>query len=175
MRKLKSGFTLIELVVVMAIIAILAGAGVASYSTLATSKASDQETKRLTDTLELAKKKALANDQSYPCSSVNVSTPNLYGFQVVINSTGYNLVMDCVDVTGKNFNTYTVSSYTFPSIVTVTSATPNTVEFMPLTVRPSMTNTNQIVIHNSASNKNKCISVSITGVIESDVSCSAGS
>ena len=168
MKKLSQGFTLVELIVVIVIISIITGSAIAAYSTYANFKASDSETKQLIDTLELAKKKASTNDLSTPCDANDPNNPNMTftGFQVVINSQKYDLILHCVDSGGDQDITKIITTHMLPTKITITSPTPKTIEFKPLVAGPSMSDTNNITIYNSSSQKYSCISVSATGVID---------
>lgn len=115
------GFTIIELLIVIAIIFIFAGTGIAYYNQYNATKLPEKEARRLVDTLELAKKKSSAADIPFSCSGI------FQGYRVTITATGYTLEVRC---TSSNYTT--LQSYVFDSGVSAAVTGSITVYFPAL-------------------------------------------
>ncbi len=148
----KDGFTIIELLVVISIMALFIGATLAQYNTYTQQLKLKNEAKKLVDVLELAKKKALSADlQDKNCS-------NFTGYRLTTSVNSYSLLFGCSSV-------YTsVQNYNLPTNVTITVGTGD-YNFSPLMNNPIFIS-NTIRLKNSAINKCVNISISPIGIVD---------
>lgn len=114
-------FTLIELIVVVAIVALFSGTSLAFYNQFNETKKLEVETSKLVDVIEFAKKKAVAGDLSQvACSDFN-------GYQVNMVADRYHLILCCNGICNNN-----IHSYLLPSNIGVSAATRGSITFPPL-------------------------------------------
>lgn len=157
-----SAFTLIELVIVIGIIAIFSGMSLASYVTFNDQKKLEQEAKKFSDVLELARKKTSAGDTTM-CSSASPIVPEVNYYSVTFTSTTkYNLTAVCNVGTAQSF------SYNLPSNIAF-SPKPADISFQRLNMGLSAGAQTITFKHTGLS---KCCTVSIdtTGII-TEVAC----
>lgn len=168
---MKHGFTILELVVVIAISATITAGGIASYSTFSKQQKLVNETKKFEDTLDTAREKAQASENADLCDSgyslfayqVDVSDPDSNGLQ--------NVSVSAFCVNGVNTQNKQASSYPVDKSVTIQNT--------PFTVRFALLSGNVLVgapftyTLLSNSSKSKCVSISSLGVID-EISCSGG-
>lgn len=86
--KRQNGFTLIELMVVISIIALLAGGGVAAFSSFNKTQTLKAAANDLKNNLRLAQSKALSQEKPAGCSCLN-------GYQVTIAPSSYSIQAFC--------------------------------------------------------------------------------
>jgi len=144
------GFTLIELLIVIVIIVIFSGLTIPSYNLQTQQLKLKKEGRKLANTIELAKKKAVASELEATCSNFN-------GFRVEISANNYSLVRLCD--TNQTLNTYTL-----PTNITITSETGN-LNFPPGGFNINLT-INTITLKNSKISQCLNISLSSIGLIE---------
>lgn len=183
------GFTFIELLLSISMVIIFSGLSLASYHQFKETKKLEAETKKLVETLELAKKKIISGDKAnfdslhppYNYSGCNLtaykvvfSLPNQYSIQAVVCGTGS---VNC-DILPSNCETINIRSYTSPENFTI-SLTPlreiafnpfNKVSFFPLD-NPPLTYL-CITITNNIIGKTQFIKVDQSGIITIVSSCS---
>ena len=158
------GFTLIEIIIVLGIIGILSGFGIAKYNTYTQQLVLRNQAKKIVDFIELAKKKAISADLYQDCS-------NFLGYQVVINAGTFLLNFNC-DGTYTTLQSYPT---TMTDGVTAITGIGN-FDFLPLGIGTNLT-INSIRLKNSKLDPpNQCIDISISpiGIINIDetlISC----
>jgi prepilin-type N-terminal cleavage/methylation domain-containing protein len=152
---MKKSFTLIEILVVISIMSIFIGMGLAQYNTYTEQTKLKNDAKKLVDVLELAKKKSLSADLfDKNCASFT-------GYKVTISSGSYLLLFGCSSIYSV------VQTYNLVTNITITAGTGD-YNFPPLMNNPNFIS-NTIRLTNSAiSTANKCIDISISaiGVVE---------
>lgn len=146
----KKGFTLIELLFSLTIVGIILGITLPKYANFTERKRLESDAKKMVDTLELARKKAVSSDIAANCL-------DFAGYQVNITQNSYSLEAIC------EIN-QTLQSYSFSPTVTVTSGNLS-VQFDAITGLISKDQSYIITLHNNAINKNLNIDVNISGVI----------
>lgn len=87
---LKKGFTMIELIVVVAIMAMMMGGGIATYSAFRSGKVSLRQAQIVADLLEEAKRSAVAGEKPSECGNFSLT-----GYSVDISSTNATIVAVC--------------------------------------------------------------------------------
>lgn len=113
--KNQRGFTIIELLVSLSVVAILSAIGIASYIETSRSATLESASADLKSTLVQARSKALSQDTPESCL--------LKGYQVEITSDGYTLQAEC------ETRTENIKSEQFPVNVT---ASPETTIYFPI-------------------------------------------
>lgn len=156
----RRGFTLLELIIILAVVSTLSVFSLASYSTLNKEKTLQAETEQFIETLELAKKKVTAGDK-LRCATT------LTDYSVTITSTtSYTLIAGCA--TGD----VTLATYQFPtnSPLVFSDYTAAETVFTPLS---SGATANCIALSDPKLNKCRQVSVSTAATIgESGTDCS---
>ncbi len=168
--KNKKGFTLIELLVVTTIIILLAGFSLAYYNNFTAAKTLEEDSKRLTNALDLARKKASSADV---VNQVNCSSFNFAGYRAQIDADGFSVSLLCPNPQAA------IVDYDFQNNNSVTLGEGETVkvDFLPLTagvkVNDAIVATDTtFILKNSVINKCINIIVSPRGTIEqSNVTC----
>ncbi len=157
--KIEKGYTLIELLIVIAIIALFSGLSLAYYNNYTDDRKLAGETKQLVDVLNLAYKKATAVDLT-----PNSLCSDFRGYVVTFPftpSTTYSLNFNCG---GLN---QLVSQYSINIGVVINSRTVNSILFKPLSAGTDLTS-DPATITLKNSNISKCIDiwVHIVGTVE---------
>ena len=86
MRKSRSGFTIVELLIVIVVIAILATISVVAYSGIQNRTHDTAVKSDLTNLKKLIEAYAVLNGRHYPANHNDMSTENTYGFSATKNS-----------------------------------------------------------------------------------------
>jgi len=157
--KIEKGYTLIELLIVIAIIALFSGLSLAYYNNYTDDRKLAGEAKQLVDVLNLAYKKATAVDLT-PNSSCSDFRGYVVTFPPLTPSTTYSLNFNC---DGSN---QLVSQYSINIGVVINSASVNSILFKPLSAGTNLAGDATITLKNS--NISKCIDiwVHIVGTVE---------
>lgn len=152
MVRSKSGFTLIEIVISLGIILLLTGISVGYYGSFTNQRQLETESRNLANTLDQARKRALAGDQSTVCTTGNFTG----GYKVVINPADYQLKVSCTITDGVLKDTKFASAvYADKSI---------TVEFMPKGAGATTTES-CIRLQKTGVDKCRCIELLQSGAI----------
>lgn len=163
MDKNKSGFTLIELIVVIAVLLLSTGFSIATFNTFNEEKKLEQEAKRLVSTLQTARTKAASGETDPAQQACDI----LGGYQVSvsINPSQYILERNCIQGSVGSF--LTIQQSTFPENIIVIS--PVIILFKaPSSV--AMT-TPDIPIKIRHATINKCVDITVSpqgSIIQSD-------
>lgn len=148
----QKGFTLIELIVVFAILGIMTMAGLSAYSVFSNSQGVQVGTADVSNMLTTAKTRAISQASPPQCSG-----KSLQGYMVAINILNSQFSLSAV----CGGNTYLLSTKDLPAGVTFQSGSTATVTFNVSTGAPS----NSASISLSGNGKTKTISVQSTGNI----------
>ncbi len=168
--QLKKAYTLIELLITISIIIIFSGISIAYYNNFTEEKKLENETQKLVDVLDLAKKKAAGAEDSSLCPNSGGPFGSQYGYtgyRVNIFSNSYSLSRCCTTATSNScaqpqlINTYN----NIPSNITFTSSQSN-IQFKQLTSVINSSTLITITVRNTNLNKCRQITISPSGVIE---------
>ncbi len=159
-------FTIIELLVVSAIILTFSGTILAQYNQQTQQLKLKNEAKKLIDVMELAKKKAVTSDL-VPTINVAPTPPtfctNFTGYQFILNTnSNYDLRYCCNASCSTVLNSYDLDSKV---VITDPVAIPNSLIFTPLMKVFNRTFTS-ITLKNTVINKCLDITISPIGIIE---------
>ena len=158
------GFTLIEIIVVIAIVSILMSVGLAYYNKSNEEKELRSDTEKLSDILHLARQKAISGDQKDlpACTDFN-------GYQVeIIDSGSYRLVLCCNDAcTGADREE--IQSYSLQSSITLDPSS-STIKFKKLT--GETLSALDVKVSNSVISECLLLNIQLSGLIKLDTSCS---
>lgn len=156
--KLSKAFSLIELIIVVAIIGVLIGTFLANYRYFTEQKKLDKDVTALVDMLEIAKKKTVSGDLAYDASCANFN-----GYGVIALSDSFSLNLCCNTTCGGNATQK--NSYILEPTNLIKS--PINVWFAPVTGTQLGNPGNQIItIKNQLINRCKNVTVSQDGLIE---------
>lgn len=158
MNKLK-GYTLIELLVVTVIFILFSGLSLARYNEYSGQVKLKSEARKLTDVLELAKKKASTADL------YDKSCTDFTGYKVALSANSYSLSFGCSSVYSV------IQTYNLPTNITITSVAADYV-FAPLLSNTVFT-VNNIFLRNSSIDKYVRINISPVGIVYMDETLSA--
>lgn len=151
----RSGFTLIELIVVIFIIILFSGMSIAYFGTFGEEKKLVDEVKRIEATLYLARSKANSADAADPSTCTDFR-----GYRVsFVDPSTFDLEKNCG-------GTYTlIQEHVISQGITISSSTPLRVLFRPLNVGTDLTAPTTITLRNAKTSS--CIDISLTplGVI----------
>ncbi|MBI3620192.1 prepilin-type N-terminal cleavage/methylation domain-containing protein [Candidatus Roizmanbacteria bacterium] len=156
---LSAAFTLIELIIVVGIISLIVTMSLGYYNPFTERKKIEEGQKRLLDTLELAKKKAVSGDMAGQSCSKSFT-----GYQVVVDAASYTLYF-CCDTSGVlPLCVSPVTTYNYPSHVTATAvpALPQNIIFKPVFGDTTLSGTVVIKLTNSTLPLADCRQISIT-------------
>ncbi len=166
----KKGFTLIELIIVVATVLLFSGLLLTQYGNFIEQARLKNEANKLKDILELAKKKTTEKEIIGTCIS------GFDGYLVNIASNGYVLSFCCGGVCDEDNPIHSLNLTSQTNTISVESGT-GAIQFIPSPQGTSLTNDAIITLKNSAiSNANKCITLNITkigiiGVSDTFTSC----
>lgn len=159
-----NGFTLIEIIITLAITMVLIVAAIPTYHTYNQQLQLKDETKNIFSVLELARKKAISSDFSNPAVTPDPFTgftcSNFTGYQVSFTANTYTMSLGCAGGY-QPIQTYTISSLN----VAIATATPFTITFPPLGLNTKIA-TPTIRIKNASISTCQDINISSNGVIE---------
>lgn len=153
MEKNNTGFTLIELIVVIAISLIFFGFTLARYNDYSSQLKLKNEAKKIIDVLELTKKKAISSDL------FDKNCANFSGYRVTISAGSYVLLFGCA----LDFSSI-VQTYNLPTNITVITGQGN-YDFPSLMINPLFIS-DRVRFKDSRINKCVDISISTIGIIE---------
>jgi len=148
------GFTLIELIVVIAIITLFAGLSLSGYRNLNEQSKLRSDARKMADVLELAKTK------SSSAELYNNACTNFNGYQVAILGNSYSLNFCCDAACATP-----VQSYDLQSNISVITGT-GTVQFLPLTTGAALSFTPPVRIKNSMTNQCMDVNISPIGLVD---------
>ncbi len=150
--KWHKGYSFIEILVVVSVIAVLSGLSLATYNNFTQQQNLDKEAKRLVDVLEIAKKKADAPDSAITC------TGTFLGYSVNVLAGSYQVQYHC---SSSDTSLSPAITYTFPSGFSAINT--GIVNFLLLTG-----GANNIFFTLRNSNISRCINITVsnTGIID---------
>lgn len=124
-------FTLLEILIISAIIVLLSGTVLSNYNNFNQEKNLEREANKLVDVLSLAKSKAQAADIDYDCSLSG--TDEFSGYSVNVDNSSFSFQQCCRDTTSKNQTTCgdLLGNYNFAANIANSSGA-NSVNFYPL-------------------------------------------
>ncbi len=181
MKKYLTGFTFIELLIVVMIISAFSGLSLAYYNNFNKASKLNTEANKLLQTLELAKKKATSRDVEgfeVNCANLDNSHPNntFDGYQIVLTANGYDLKIVCKGIATP------IYSYSYPKnssgqSLVKTSPQSGTIQFNPAPGDVTFSSLSlPIQFENFTGTTAKCphIDISTTGIIQklADTTCS---
>ena len=146
----KKAFTLIELLIAVAVVMLISAITFPKYNDFTERKRLESEAKQLVDVLELAKKKSMSSDLYKTCS-------NFGGYKVDVLSNSYTLNFIC------NSASQTVQTYNFSAKNTIDLSKIGAVTFIP--IDGTLQTEKNYILKNSALNKAIQITISRVGVI----------
>jgi len=114
------GFTLLELIIVFAVIAILAAIGVASFVSYSRVQALQTSTSTLSSTLSLARSRAISQAKPTQCGN-----QVLNGYKVILNTSASSYELDAICATSFSYviqTTYLPKNITFDAIKTTSTS-----------------------------------------------------
>lgn len=149
-----SGFTLLELLVVIMVIGAVAMLGVSSFANYSRDQRFNQAVLTFVNTLNTAKSKAYAQDKQTSFAECAANRA-LNGYSVSFNANSYSLLINC---SGGSRTLSTVSLTAFSTSITTA---PRTVSFKVLT--GAVSGSGNIVF--TSSGKNKTVNITPVGVI----------
>lgn len=171
------GYTLIELIIVIAIISLFSTLGLAQYNSYSEQARLKTEAQKLSGVLELARKKALAQDLGPSCTA-----NEFQGYQVKLGSTSDGTSSDtnkyllslCCSGTCSESASNRIQSYAFPNtnivfgsavVGTTGESFPYPVQFYPSQAYSSLSSTLTLMLKNSAiTSTNKCIKITVSTI-----------
>ena len=134
----KKAFTLIELLIAVAVVMLISAITFPKYNDFTERKRLESEAKQLVDVLELAKKKSMSSDLYKTCS-------NFGGYKVDVLSNSYTLNFICNSVS------QTVQTYNFSAKNTIDLSKIGAVTFIP--IDGTLQTEKNYILKNSALNK----------------------
>lgn len=170
-KKLRTGFSFLELLIVMSIMIIFSTLSVGGYTAFNESKKIDADTNQLVSVIELAKKKSRAGDKSgIVLSGVDQSACDLDGYKVsIVSATSYELRASmCANASPScpllsGCSDIAIAPYSTSSSISL-SPTSGSVDFRSSGV--AISGISSITVTNTKSNKFKTISINGAGVVE---------
>lgn len=156
-----NAFTLIEILIVIAITSIFFGLTLANYNSFNQEKKLEKEASFLYDVLNLAKGKSQASDLNFTCPGGE----EFAGYRVDVNASDYSFKQCCRNINTKIITTCgpSIQTYNFPSKLSKISGS-SSIDFYPLSGGATAAT---IIIKNSSINKCLDITISTTGIITS--------
>jgi len=145
----KSGFTFIELLFTVTIMAVISAITLAKYNDFTERKKLETDAYKLVDVIELAKKKSITGDLYSSCS-------NFQGYSINITLNSYSLRFYC------NGGYETIASYNFSTNNSVTSGEVNW-KFNP--IYGQLDTAASLTLQNSQSGKEIIISIAQSGLV----------
>lgn len=156
--KKKQGYTLIELLITVTIMALFFGISLANHSRFTEEKKVSTDTQKFMDLMTLARQKALASDTGTTCSG------EFLGYSLVVNPTSYELHARC------QLDSPLIKATNFSSAIQSTTA--QTINFDALTAKSSAS---CVQIKNNNINLCYRVQVNPVGIISSDACSSCSS
>ena len=147
-----NGFTLIELIIVVATISLFVGISVAYYNNFSENKKLESEARKFANVLNLAKSKASSGESYSNCN-------NFTGYRISVNADNYTLNFCC-----NNSCTTQIMASDLPDDIEFSSGTGN-ITFKPIGGETNLTSDKLIVLRDDSLNRNINITVSTFGNI----------
>ncbi len=160
--EIEKGYTLIEIILVVAIIALFSGLTLAYYNNFNEDRRLTAEAKQLVDVLNLAYKKANSADLT-----PNSACTTFAGYDVVFytgSPSSYKLFFNC----GTD---QMVSQYNLANGIVISNTTAKSILFKPLSAGTDLTAPATITITNNISGKCKKMQINPAGTIEELSTC----
>ena len=165
----RTGYTLIELLIVIFIIVLFSGLSLAYYRNFDEQRKLDAEAKQLMEVLSLASKKANSSDLT-----PNSSCIDFRGYRVLIESPAtYTLEFACVEDPVNNpgvINYRLIQRQTTQPGISL-SGSGTSILFKPLSSGTNLTTEAAIVLTNSATGKCTTVQVNPIGTVEQTSNC----
>lgn len=149
---MKKGFSFIELIIIISIILLTSGSSIAYYLNNNQQIKLKTEAKKLTDVLNLAKKKAQVSELIATPGNPPTYCSDFNGYGIELKSNLYNLKYYC------NNTDIIITTYKLPSNIFYIGVDYN-FNFTPLDLNTNIT-VNKITLKNN--NINQCIDITIT-------------
>jgi len=143
----RSGFSLIEILVVLSVIGILSGFGIAKYNTYTQQLILKNQARKIANIFELAKKKAVSAELYQDCA-------DFQGYRIETSTDNFSLLFNCGGVYT------TVQSFQMTSNITLLTGTGNS-DFLPLGAGNNLM-FNSLRLKNSKINQ--CIDITISPI-----------
>lgn len=157
------GFTLIEIIIIIAIISLLFASSIAYYVQFSEQKKLTTEVQKLDDILHLMQKKAMAGE------AVSEECESFSGYQVRFSGNTYSTHF-CCETSCMDVNDTLINNYTLDSPLTLVPST-NTIYFKPLTGSIEGNDTITIDITNPITTKCSRITIEKSDLIKLTDSC----
>jgi len=122
------GFTLIELIVSVAIISILTAIGIASYTSFQQTQELKTAASELKNNLRFYQNKALAGENADLCGA-----NDFYGYNIIINSSFYEAYVTCSVGEGDGNIQASKKTYNLPANITINLETTGNLTFKAMT------------------------------------------
>lgn len=168
MKQLKFAFTLIEVIIVTAIILLFSGLLLAQYNNFTQQQNLRAEAQKLVNILELARKKTLSKETIPSCGGA------FNGYKLTINSNNY-ILSYCTTNDCSCATTNIPFTYTIQSGIGVTFSPLTSIQFLPNFQGTNLTADTALQIKNTSINQCiKTFSVSKIGIVTYDstlISC----
>lgn len=164
-------FTLIEIIVVVAITLILTGISLAYYNQYSEQKKLETEAEKFVDVLNLARNKAISGEEN-PCS-VYAGPNKAFGGHRVRYADGdkYLLRICCTTLCTESGAIQTLNTYNFPTNISLKPDSYANVWFIPLYGSLSDKTITHTVLIKSSVITNKCYQITIepSGLVKSEI------
>jgi prepilin-type N-terminal cleavage/methylation domain-containing protein len=155
MVKRTNAFTIIELLIVTAIILIFASISIAYFNYFTEEKKLENEAKKLINVMDLAKKKASSGDQFGACT-------DLTGYSVDVGASSYVMKGCCTGTCSE-----TIASYSYDPAITATAGTGEII-FSLLSAGTNLSGTRSVILRNDISDQCITLTIGVNGLVSFD-------